>query len=424
MKRFLTFMCVLSLWAFPAVAGDENVDSFQKVWETIRDKHWALESTGLDWNEVHNRYLPLVEEAGSKEKVRELINQMLDELGQSHFQILGGDAFKSLESLEERLRPGSGSLGFEVQAIDSHLFVIRVDEEGPAAKAGITIGTEILTVDDVPTDEMVAKVRKAFEQGQHAELYINRTLNGYLSRIPGKEVSLKINTPAGPKSLSLTAEMRKGQYLEMPGFGQVFFSYESKVLPGNIGYVRFNMFVLEAKTRFDKDMAGKFADTDGLILDLRGNPGGLGIISVSIANRLLGEQTKLGSMSNQGGTMHFAVFPQKPIFQKPVAVLIDGGSASTSEILAGGLQDHKRAQVFGSTSAGAALPSLVVELPNGDRFQYAMADYISFSGNRLEGVGVVPDVVTPITIQALKQKKDPALAAASQWIQKLNSRNQ
>jgi len=99
-----------------------------------------------------------------------------------------------------------------------------------------------------------------------------------------------------------------------------------------------------------------------------------------------------------------------------VAFLVDGTSASTSEIFAGGMQDLGRARVFGSRTAGAALPSYFSILPNGDGFQYAIANYISEGGKPLEGLGLKPDVETPLTRQALLDGKDPALDAALAWI--------
>jgi len=95
---------------------------------------------------------------------------------------------------------------------------------------------------------------------------------------------------------------------------------------------------------------------------------------------------------------------------------VDGGSGSTSEIFAGGMKDLKRARIFGTRSAGAALPSVIEKLPNGDGFQYAIANYISEGGKPLEGVGVIPDVEAAPTREALLQGKDPAVEAAVRWI--------
>jgi carboxyl-terminal processing protease len=117
-------------------------------------------------------------------------------------------------------------------------------------------------------------------------------------------------------------------------------------------------------------------------------------------------------------TLHFAVNPRLDVYTGPLAVLVDGSSASTSEILAAGLKDLGRARIFGERTAAAALPSLIEKLPNGDGFQYAIANYISEGGKPLEGIGVTPDVEVAPTRQALLAGHDPALDAALEWIGK------
>jgi carboxyl-terminal processing protease len=116
-------------------------------------------------------------------------------------------------------------------------------------------------------------------------------------------------------------------------------------------------------------------------------------------------------------TLKFVVFPRAQVFSGPLAILVDGSSASTSEILAGGMKDLGRARIFGSRTAAAALPSFIEVLPNGDGFQYAIANYISEGGKPLEGIGVTPDLETPITRRALLDGKDPALDSAIDWIE-------
>jgi carboxyl-terminal processing protease len=121
-------------------------------------------------------------------------------------------------------------------------------------------------------------------------------------------------------------------------------------------------------------------------------------------------------MKMRDTTLKFVIFPRPKTYNGPLAILIDEGSASTSEILAGGLQDLKRARIFGTRSAGAALPSDIVRLPNGDGFQYAQASYTSESGKVLEGNGVKPDVEVRQTRDALAAGRDLALEAADEWI--------
>jgi carboxyl-terminal processing protease len=113
--------------------------------------------------------------------------------------------------------------------------------------------------------------------------------------------------------------------------------------------------------------------------------------------------------------IRFVIFPRPEVYSGPVAILVDGFTASTSEIFAGGLQDLKRARIFGERTAGAALPSQIERLPNGDGFQYAMANYISESGLQLEGHGVTPDAVVPLDRKALAEGRDAVVEAALKW---------
>jgi carboxyl-terminal processing protease len=193
---------------------------------------------------------------------------------------------------------------------------------------------------------------------------------------------------------------------------------ESRTLDGNAGYIAFNMFLDPARLMPAFEEAVKsFQKADGVVIDLRGNPGGIGIMAMGLAGWFIEKQSqRLGTMTMRQTPLHFVVNPRFPPFRGRVAVLVDGCSASTSEIFAGGMQDLKRARIFGTRTAGAALPSFIERLPNGDGFQYATADYVSEGGKRLEGAGVVPDVEAPHSRELLLAGKDAALDAAINWI--------
>ena len=191
---------------------------------------------------------------------------------------------------------------------------------------------------------------------------------------------------------------------EPSAFGNLPDTYvwlESKRL-GSTAYIRFNYFldlvrVVTAFSGVVKDCA-----CDGLIVDLRGNPGGIGGMAMGLAGFLIDKPgLRLGTMYMRDATLNFVINPRPPVFSGPVAILVDGASASTSEIFAGGLQDLGRARVFGTRTAAAALPSVIERLPNGDGFQYAVANYISEGGKPLEGLGVKPDLEVKLTRAAL-----------------------
>ncbi len=415
--RILLTLALLGCAAGAAFAKNRHLASFEKVWKTVKDKHWDLAGTGVDWDQVYERYKPKAEEIDTAADMRDLLNDMLGELRQSHFQILEGQSLESLEELEDRLSTGKARPGLKVALIRDRVFVVKVDPASDAVQQGVGVGAEILAIRGVDVAEIVDKVKTAYEGVNHAGLYVSRTLNSYLSGRRGKTLDLKIQVRKETKEVSLKLERAKGRYKQLLNIPSVYYEYESRVLEPNIGYVAFNVFILDAKTAFEADLKGKLADTDGLIIDLRDNPGGLGMLSVSIANRLVSEKgRKLGKMLRAKDSINFAIFPQKPIYDKPVAVLINGGSASTSEILAAGLQDLGRARLFGTRSAGAALPSFIEELPNGDRFQYAIADYVSDRGRHIEGMGVLPDLATPHDLDELDKGRDAAVSAAIKWM--------
>jgi carboxyl-terminal processing protease len=153
------------------------------------------------------------------------------------------------------------------------------------------------------------------------------------------------------------------------------------------------------------------------VIDLRGNPGGLGGMAMGIAGFLLEKpDLKLGTMYMRDTTLKFVVNPRPEVYNGPVAVLVDGLSASTSEILGGGLKDLGRARIFGTRTAAAALPSNFERLPNGDGFQFAVANYISEGGQPLEGLGLAPDQEIRLTREALLAGRDPVLEGALDWI--------
>jgi carboxyl-terminal processing protease len=223
-------------------------------------------------------------------------------------------------------------------------------------------------------------------------------------------LDLKLQTPRG----------------ELAGFGnlppqRVWFAFHKIE---NTGFIRLTEFldlprVIPAFGKAIQDCA----KCEGLIIDLRGNPGGIGGMAMGMAGWLTERQDQqLGTMYMRGATLKFLINPRADAYTGPVAILVDGTSASTSEILAGGLQDLHRARIFGTRTAGAALPSVITRLPNGDGFQYAVANYISEGGLPLEGNGVTPDVEVRLTRASLLAERDAVADAALEWIRQQRKR--
>jgi carboxyl-terminal processing protease len=198
-----------------------------------------------------------------------------------------------------------------------------------------------------------------------------------------------------------------------------------KETPGgqSAGLIGFNVWMTAADKPIQRAV-DRFRSADGIVLDLRGNPGGLAAMIMGIAGHFVADRATLGVMHTKDSELRFTVNPRlvsaagqrvEP-FSGPLAILVDGMTGSASECFAGGMQSLGRARVFGQTSMGQALPALFDRLPNGDVLIHAWGDFVTGTGVRIEGRGVVPDVPVTVTREGLLAGRDAALEAALRWI--------
>src|SRR6185369_1972975 len=154
--------------------------------------------------------------------------------------------------------------------------------------------------------------------------------------------------------------------------------------------------------------------TRALIIDLRGNPGGQGAMAIPVASLLTAAPITLGTLQFRDFSQHLVAHAEMGSvpFAGPVAILTDEGTASTSEMLAAGLQEARRAVVVGDVTLGAVLPSVIESLPGGAVMQYVVADFKTPKGVLLEGRGVQPDRRVIETRAGLAGGRDPVLEAA------------
>jgi len=395
-----------------------NIDSFEYVWKTVHDKHWDPKLNGLDWKAVHDELLPRVQNAADGGQARTAMNEMLGRLKQTHFEVFPSSLYDEMHGGGK----GEGSPGLDVRAIGGHALVTRVMAASPGERAGAKPGWEILRIEGEPVERGMKEIARRFQGSTEAGMMqaeaILRRLDGEI----GKTVAVEFLDGHGAKqTLELDRTEPPGAVAHFGNLPPLHVEIEAGKAAPRVGYLRFNLFLdpetLIAKTRQAvEDCRG----CDGFVIDLRGNPGGLGGLAMGLAGWFLDRSgLRLGEMFTRTSNLQFVIFPRPEPFRGPLAVLVDDCSASTSEVFAGGLQDLKRARIFGVRTAGAALPSIFERLPNGDGFQYAVANYISAGGKPLEGNGVMPDDIVPLSRAALLAGRDPILDAAVNWIDKL-----
>ena len=397
-----------------------NVESFERVWTTVRDTYFDPKLGGLNWQAIHDELLPQVEKTGTTEQARRIMSGMLDRLRVSHLRIIPLEAYSAVGDKSSALSASAGgSAGIDVRVVKDQALVTRIDSGSAAERAGVRPGWAIQAIRGAELAAIIESVGRAYADSTSRDLFLARAVSAKLAGAEGERVPVRWLDEAGQsRDLEITLGPPRGAPSTFGLLPTQYVWIESRLLGGNVGYIAFNMFLDPGRlmTAFE-DAIKSFQKADGIVIDIRGNPGGIGIMAMGLAGWFIDKPNqRLGTMQMRQAPINFVVNPRLPTYRGPLAILVDGASASTSEILAGGMQDLKRARVFGTRTAGAALPSFIERLPNGDGFQCATADYVSESGKRLEGAGVAPDVEAGPTRDSLLAGKDAALDAAVNWI--------
>jgi carboxyl-terminal processing protease len=404
-------------------AGDIRRRTFDIVWRTVKEKHFDPAMGGVDWDRAREIYAPRAAAVKSDQELYALLQEMLGRLHQSHFNIIPPGSFVPEEQKDGSGEALGGGVGVDLRLIMGAAMITRVAPDSSAWKAGLRPGFLIKQVNAEPVEQILAVFAKSAERAELKHIHMTRRILAAINGEPGTTVKIAyLNDKDQTREATLTRERLKGEMSPRLGnFPPQYTEFEAKRIPntpaanatgsGYIGYIRFNIFTTPVIEKL-KTAITEFSDSDGIIFDLRGNPGGVGAIASTIAGKICDKPGSLGTMKMRNGEMKFAIFPQPNAYTGPVAVLIDAMSASTSEVFSSGIQEMKRAVIVGERSAGAALPSFIQKLPTGALFQFAIADFKTPKGVLVEGRGVAPDVEAPYDRASLLTGHDAQLEAA------------
>ena len=298
-----------------------------------------------------------------------------------HSAFLSAD---ELQEWDEGIQGIYGGLGIEVIGVDGVLRVIAPIDDSPAARAGIRAGDGIVAIDGVAVAE---REDEALDQ---------------LRGPAGTPVELTIERDGSDELLSfkLTREVILAQ------------SVRTRWLEAGYAYARLSVFQentgIEFRDRLRKLKADGGAPR-GLVLDLRDNPGGVMQAAVEVCDALLdgGVVVKTeGRLASADGT--YSAGPGDLLDGAPVVVLIDGGSASAAEIVAGALKDHERALVIGKRSFGKGSVQNILPLESGGAIKLTTARYYTPSGHSIQAQGITPDIVLP-DVQLVQEDRGPQI---------------
>lgn len=430
----------------PAFSSELALQTFDSVWNRVANTHYDPDLGGVDWEGVRAELEPRAVAATSNGELRLVLSEMVSRLGLSHFAIFGPEAGAALEGTsddgdppegEEGGAPGGGAgaanPGVDVRLVENRVRVVRVRPGSPADEAGVRVGWEVMRIgshdpNDLPPGVEESLASMGTSEDRIRALYLPMIALGALQGREGRAVEVTFSDEDGRERVVTLDRVPPAGELARFGYLPPFpVEVRDRAIPlpggGSAGWIHFTGWFPAATLKI-AEAVDRHRGGQGMILDLRGNPGGLGGMAMGVAGHFIDERVSLGEMRNRQGTLHFNVSPQRVSpagvrvdpFEGRLAILVDPLSASTSEIFAAGMQSLGRARVFGEVTAGQALPALIISLPNGDRLMHVIADYTAPGGVRLEGRGVIPDEVVHPSREALLAGRDPALEQALAWI--------
>lgn len=307
-----------------------------------------------------------VEEKTPKDLIYGSLRGMLSSLD-PHSQFLDPDEYKELKT---ETQGKFGGLGIEISIRDGLLTIITPLDDTPAWRAGIKAGDRIVKIEN--------------------ELTRDLTLNDAVKKLrgkPGSEVKITVLRDGADKLIDFTIVREIIQIQDVKN---------TQILENHIGYIRLTEFREDSAIAFRKALDELTQqEADSLILDLRNNPGGLLNVAIDITEEFLTQGKTIVSTNGRRLSQNTITRSANKahLINWPMVVLINEGSASGSEILAGALQDNKRAIILGEKSFGKGSVQSVIPLPDGSGLRLTTSKYFTPSGRSIHGIGIEPDIV-------------------------------
>ena len=355
-----------------ALAGSNPQDLYRRSWKLIKEQYYDQKFNGQNWNRWEHNYDGKLKTSDESHKA---VETMLASLNDPYTRFLDREAFtEEKDQIEAHLF----GVGMQLGMKEHKVIVIAPIEGTPAYNAGMMSGDEITEVDNKQVkgqslDQVVKQIRGPIDT----------------------KVIITFNRKTERKKVTL-------QRAEIP----IKAVGTSEILPGNIGYIRLESFI---SNKADKEMVkalNTVSKADGIILDLRNNPGGLLSNAVQIASMFL-EKGIIVSTIDAEGYKQSQVSAGSPISTQPMVVLINGGSASASEILSGALRDNGRAKLVGQKSFGKGLVQAINRLDDGSGINVTIARYLTPNDTDINKTGIIPDYKVELKEEDYKETKGP-----------------
>ena len=397
-----TFIVLQPCFTQPAAARlqDSPKVILDEAWQLVNRHYVDGTFNHKDWKATRQELLS--QRYVSTQHAYTALRKALAELNDPYTRFMSPDEFKALTTQTSGQLSGIG-IRLEQSESTNAVTIIKLLPNAPALKAGLKVGDRILAIDGKKTDDMDLKAISSLIRGE-----IDTT------------VQLRIGRAGrAPFDMDIMRDV-----IELP-------TVHTKIKQegaNRIGYIRLVEFSAHASEQMKtaiKDLEAQ--KVDGFVLDLRGNPGGLLNASIEIAEMWLNKGFIVHTVDRKGKQDDVIAHPTA-LTQRPLVVLVDRDSASSSEILTGALQDNQRAIVIGTSTFGKALVQSVHKLSDGSGIAITVAQYFTPKGTDINHKGITPDISVKLTPeQSQTLYSDPSFLATfndPQYMQAVRSLQQ
>lgn len=380
---------------------------FDDVWETIQDRYYDPRFNGVDWQAKRSSFRPAVAKAASTHEFYELMRQMIASLKDAHTRVYSPD------EKFDWWNPRFVTVGLGVREIEGVPLVVQVDPNSAAARTDARTGDAIVSVNDTPIAEFI-KQRLENLGASADERARYRAVATLFDGPPGSSVKVAWTSRDGKQKSAVLQRYWTER--------QLGFTTQRK---GKLAILRIDAFTQSLALDFSRALASALDGAEGVVLDLRGNGGGDAEAMADVASLFLEDGINLGKFADRSGasfelqtySKRLWRVPQLAKIKLPLVVLTGESTSSAAEIMAAALQAKGRARVIGTETCGCVLAIRNRHaLPDGGLLDVSEFDYRTAGGVRLQGLGVTPDLLAPLTRTDLYSRRDPAFEAAKRFL--------